>query len=152
MDIYSSHIRDSKYISIFIVSKKQFKIIIICPKCSILVQNNTKYENFQNSSKQYWANNLIFKYIKIIWMNILTGKKHLLLFSRANLFGYSFLIFLSCRIYSVIHLFNIYGNKYIWIFIHPKKLYLSHTVPNEIFFWKGMTCFKSYSNVKWRWS
>ena len=30
--------------------------------------------------------------------------------------------FLSCRIYSDIHLSNIYGNKYIWIFIHPKKM------------------------------
>ena len=48
-------------------------------------------------------------------------------FSWGNLFGYSFVIFLSCRIYSDIHLSNIYGNKHIPIFIRPKICYLSHT-------------------------
>ena len=63
--------------------------------------------------------NILDKYIH--------SKKYLLIFSWANLFGYSFVIFLSCQIYSDIHSSNIYGNKYIPIFIRPKNLYSSHT-------------------------
>ena len=49
------------------------------------------------------------------------------IFFRVNIFRYSFVIFLSCQIYLDIHSSNIYGNKYILIFIRPKNLYLSHT-------------------------
>ena len=49
------------------------------------------------------------------------SQKYWLIFSRANLFGYSFVIFLSFRTYSDIHLSNIHSNEYIQIFIHPKK-------------------------------
>ena len=65
--------------------------------------------------------NILDKYIH--------SQKYLLIFSRANLFGYSFVIFLSCRIYSDIHSSNIYGNEFIRIFIRPKNWYSSHTAP-----------------------
>ena len=55
------------------------------------------------------------------------SQKYSLIFCRLNLFEYSFVIFLSCQIYLDIHLSNMYGNKYIRIFIRPKKLYSSHT-------------------------
>ena len=95
---------------------------------SIWVQNNTKYENAKivenNLGKTIWYSNTleyfgrIYSFAKIFveW---------------ANLFWYSFVIFLSCRIYSDIHSSNIYGNKYIGIFICPKIWYSSHTVTGD---------------------
>ena len=72
---------------------------------------------------------------KIIWYSntfvyfgrIYSFAKIFVDFSRANLFGYSFVIFLLCRIYSDIHSSNIYSNEYIRIFIRPKIWYSSHT-------------------------
>ena len=43
--------------------------------------------------------------------------KYLLIFSKANLFWYAFVIYLSWQIYSDIHSSMIYGNEYIQIFI-----------------------------------
>ena len=56
-----------------------------------------------------------------------------MIFSRLNLIGYSFVIFSSCQIYLDIHSSNIYGHKYIWIFIRPKKLHLSHIYMKPFF-------------------
>ena len=79
----------------------------------IWVQNNTKYENGQNSPKHFWANFLIFEYVHLA--------KYLLVFSRPNIFGYSFVIYLCWQIYSDIHSSNIYDSEYIWIFIVSQK-------------------------------
>ena len=38
-------------------------------------------------------------------------------FSNANIFGYSFVIYSYWKIYLDIHAFNIYDSEYIWIFI-----------------------------------
>ena len=115
-------------------------MLLMVQNGSIWFQNNTKYENGQNSPKQSWENNLIFEYIQIFWTNIFFAKLFVD-FSWANLFGYSFVIFLSCQIYSDIHSSNIYGNEYIRIFIRPKILYSSHTAPVLEILW-----------VSWYWS
>ena len=60
LDIHSSNIYDSKYIWIFIVSKKWLKWLLLVQNSLIRAQNNTKYENGQNRPKQSWANNYIF--------------------------------------------------------------------------------------------
>ena len=57
-------------------------------------------------------------------------QKYLLIFSRSNLFRYSFVTFLSCRIYSDIHLSNIYGKEYIQIFIRQKNYIRPTLVPS----------------------
>ena len=72
---------------------------------SIWVQNNTKYENGQNSPKQSWENYLMFEYIQIFWMNI---------FIRKNIRKF----FLG-QIYSDIHSWYFYHAEYIRIFIRP---------------------------------
>ena len=72
---------------------------------SLWVQNSTKYESGQNIPKQSWANNLMFEYIRIFWMNI---------FIRKNIRWF----FLG-RIYSDIHLWSFYHAEYIRIFIRP---------------------------------
>ena len=78
-------------------------MVIIGPK--LWVQNNTQYENGQNSPKQPGANNLIFEYIQIFWTNIFICKK--------------ILTFLIGQIYLDIHLWFSYHAKYIRIFIGP---------------------------------
>ena len=72
---------------------------------SVLVQNNTKYENGQNSSKITWANDLIFEYIIIFWTNIFICK--------------DICWFFLWRIYSDIHSWCFHHATYIWIFICP---------------------------------
>ena len=54
------------------------------------------------------------------------SQKYLLIFYGANLFRYLVVIFLSCQICSEFHLSFIYGNKYIWIFICQKRIFVSH--------------------------
>ena len=116
----------------FIVSQKCFEMVIIGPNWEIWVQSNTKYKNGQSSQKHFRANYQIFEYIQIFRTNIFIRKNIRWFFSRANLFGYSFVFVLSCQVYSDIHSSNIYGNKYIWIFILPKKKgYSSHTGKNQ---------------------
>ena len=51
-DINWSNIYDSEYIWISFISQKWFKMVIIGPKWFNMSQNNTKYENGQNSPKQ----------------------------------------------------------------------------------------------------
>ena len=80
---------------------------------------NTKYKNGRISPEQSRANILIFKYIQIF-----------VDFSRAYLFGYSFVVFLSCQIYWDINSLNTYGEEYIWTFICPKKIiFVPHWLP-----------------------
>ena len=69
-------------------------------------------------------NILIFKSIRLFWTKIFIRQNICRFFSRVNLFGYSFVIFLCCRIGWDIHSSNIYGNKYIQIqiFICQKKM------------------------------
>ena len=50
------------------------KWLFLVQNGSIWVQSYTKYENGPNSTKQSWANNLIFKYIRIFWTNIFIRK------------------------------------------------------------------------------
>ena len=68
-------------------------------------QKIKKYKNCQNSPKQSWANNQIFKYICIFGQ----------LYSFAKIFGNFFLD----QIYSDIHSGTLYHVKYIGIFIRP---------------------------------
>ena len=70
--------------------KNGSKWLLMVQNGSILVKQNTKYENGQISSKQSWANILIFEYIPIFPTNI---------FIRQNIHG----IFLG-QIYLDIHL------------------------------------------------
>ena len=49
-------------------------MVIIGPKWFNRGQNNTKYENGPNGPKQSWANNQIFEYSRIFWMNTLFRK------------------------------------------------------------------------------
>ena len=92
------------------------------PKWSKMAQDGPKlskiYKNGQNISKQCGTKILILEYIRIYLGKYIHSLKYLLIFSRTNLFGYSFVTYFSWRIYSDIHLFNIYGHKYIQIFIH----------------------------------
>ena len=60
---------------------------------------------WQNGPKQSWANNLIFKYIRIFWTNIFIRKNNCWFFLE--------------QIYSDIHSWSLYHAKYIWIFICP---------------------------------
>ena len=83
-------------------------------KMAKIVQNNHGQTIWYSSTLEYFGR--IYSFTKIF-----------LDFSRANLFGYSFLIFLSCRIYLDIHLSNVYYNNYIQIFIRPKNWYSSDT-------------------------
>ena len=80
----------------------------------------------KNLGEMIWYSNTLEHFGRIY-----SFAKYLLIFSWANLFWYSFVIFLSSRIYSDIHLSNIHGNKYIWIFILSKIWYSSHTVVNS---------------------
>ena len=87
-DIHLSSIYADKYIRIFIhpismianifefslFPKKGKKLLLLVQNSSIWFQNNTKYENGQNSPKQSWENNLIFEYIRIFWTNIFIRK------------------------------------------------------------------------------
>ena len=64
----------------------------------------------------------------------------------ATLFGYSFVIFLSCRIYSDIHSSNIYGNEYIRIFF-VQKFDIRPTLFCMFLPYKGNFCSKVPSKV-----
>ena len=63
----------------------------------------------------------IFEYIQIYLDEYIHSSKYSLIFSKANIFEYSFVIYLCWRIYSDIHLSNIYDSEYIWIFIVSQK-------------------------------
>ena len=64
-------------------------------------------------SGQCGTNIRIFEYIRIYFDEYIHSSKYSLIFSKANIFGYSFVIYLRWRIYSDIHLSNIYDIKYI---------------------------------------
>ena len=66
-----------------------------------------------NCKDQCGTNIQIFEYIQIYLDNYIHSYKYLSIFRKANIFGYSFLIYLHRRIYSDIHLLNIYDSKYI---------------------------------------
>ena len=85
---------------------------------SKITQNMKMAEIVQKNLGQIiWYFNT-FEYFRWIY----SFAKYLLIFSRANIFRYSFVIFLSLQIYSDIHSSNIYGSEYIRIFICPKKI------------------------------
>ena len=69
----------------------------------IWAQNNTKYENGQNSPKQSWENNQIFEYICKFWANIFIRQ--------------IFCNFFLDRIYTDIHSRYFFHAIYFWIFI-----------------------------------
>ena len=94
-------------------------MLLLVQNCSIWFQNNTKYENDQNSQKQSWENNLIFKYIRIFWTNIFIHKNICRFFMAEFIWIFMRGIFIM-PIYSDIHSSNIYGNEYIRILIRPK--------------------------------
>ena len=92
--------------NIFVFSlfpKNGSKWLLLVQNGLIWAQNNTKYENGQNSSKQSWANNQIFEYILIFWTNI---------FIRKNI-RWFFLDWIYLDIYS----WSFYHAEYIWIFL-----------------------------------
>ena len=106
LDIHSSNIYYSEYIWIFSVPKKFFfKWILLGQNGLIWVQNNTKYQNVQNSPKQSWEYNLIFEYIQIFWTNIFICQ--------------NFCSFFLGQIYLDIHSWYFYHAKYIRIIICP---------------------------------
>ena len=70
-DIHSFNIYESEYIRILIFSQKW---LLLVKNCLIWAQNNTQYENGQNSPKQSWANNHIFEYIGIFCKTIFICK------------------------------------------------------------------------------
>ena len=70
---------------------------------------------------QCGANIRIFDYIRIYLGKYIHSSKYLLIFSKANIFGYSFVIYLFWQISSDIHSSNIYDSKFIWIFIVSQK-------------------------------
>ena len=80
--------------------------------------------------------NIFDKYIFIC-------KKRLSIFSRANLFGYLFVIFLSCQIYLDIHSSNIYGYSLV-----KKELYSSHTDSQPLSKWLRPKCYKTLKRIK----
>ena len=71
----------------------------------------------------------------------------MLIFSRANIFRYSFVIFLSRRIYSDIHSSNIYGSEYIRIFIRPKNNICPTLLPTAPNHKKNKTVVASYTTT-----
>ena len=94
-------------------------MLLLVQNGSIWFQNNTKYENGQNSPKQSWENNLIFEYIWIFWTNIFIRKNIrcffigefirifiLDIFIMPNIFRYSFVQYLWWIIYLDIHLYK----------------------------------------------
>ena len=80
----------------------------------------------------------IFVYLEQIY---LFGKT--CIFTKSNLFGYSFVIFLSCQIHLDIILSSIYGNEYIRIFIWPKKNDIRPTLPHCTFLHTGWLIYRS---------
>ena len=86
---------------------------------------------------------MILEYIQIFLTNIFICKKKKSFFSRANLFGYLFVIFLSCRIYLDIHSPNIYGYSFV-----KKKLYSSHTDSQPLSKWLWPKCYKTLKRIK----
>ena len=129
MDFHLFNINDIVYLSFHCFSKKFVngyywsKMVQYGSKLTL----NTKMPKIvQNSVVQIIGYSNIFKHFG----QYIHSQKLSLIFSRANLFGYSFVILLSCKIYSDIHSSNIYSNKYIPIFICPKQGYLSHTEIN----------------------
>ena len=106
--------------------KNGLKWLLLVQIYSIWVQNNIKYENGQNSPKQSWTNNLIFKYSNILDKYI--PSKNICKF------------FLE-QIYSDVQSGSFYHAEYVGILIRPisrvtsifgssfvqKKLYSSQT-------------------------
>ena len=84
---------------------------------------NTKYENGHLSLNKSWANFLIFKSIRIFWTNIFI-RKDICKFLLRQIYLDIHLWYLSCQIYWDIHPSNIYGIKYIQMFICLKKNYI----------------------------
>ena len=74
-----------------------------------------------NGLDQCGTNIQIFKYIRIYLDKYIHLSKYSLIFSKADIFGYSFVIYSYWRTYLDIHSSNIYDSKYIWIFIVSKK-------------------------------
>ena len=120
-DIHSWSIYTDKYIRIFICPiymiantfdilvchKNCYKWLLMVQNGLVWVQNNTKYENRQNSPKQSWAYILIFGYVRIFWTNIFICQIICKFFQgafirifirdiliRLNIFGYSFIQYL----------------------------------------------------------
>ena len=87
------------------LKQEKLPLLIICFQCY----------------NQCWTNIRIFKYIQIFLDKYIHLSKYSSIFSKANIFGYSFVIYLCWRIYSDIHSSNIYDSKYIWIFIVSQK-------------------------------
>ena len=78
-----------KYQFIHRNGSKWYKMAKYGPKWYKLTKNG---ENGQNSPKQWGTNILIFEYI-LVYLGVYNhSQKISLIFSRANLFGYSFLI------------------------------------------------------------
>ena len=70
---------------------------------------------------QCGTNIRILEYIRIYLDKYIHSSQYSLNFFKANIFGYSFVIYLYWEIYSEIHLSNIYDSKYIWIFSDSKQ-------------------------------
>ena len=75
----------------------------------------------QCSTVQCGTNILIFEFIWIYLDKYIHLSKYSLIYSKTNMFGYSFVIYLNWWIYSDIHSSNIYDREYIWIFIVSQK-------------------------------
>ena len=92
------------------------------PKWSKITKNG---ENCQNSPKQCWTNILIFKYILTYLGKYIHLPNYLLTFSRANLFGYSFVItfhdeYIQIFIRSISMVTNIFIYSFVQKnYIHP---------------------------------
>ena len=74
-------------------------------------------------AEQCGTNIWIFEYIRIYLDEYIHSSIYLLIFFKANIFGYSFVIYLCWRIYSDIHSSDIYDSKYIFEFsMFPKNV------------------------------
>ena len=67
--------------------------------------------------KQCGTNIWIFEYIRIYLDKYIHLSKYSSIFSKANIFGYSFVIYFCWQICWDIHSSSIYDSEYIWIFI-----------------------------------
>ena len=89
------------------------------------------------STRKCWLGSLrnsvgqcrIFEYIRIYLDKYIHLSEYSSIFSKANIFGYSFVIYSCCWIYSDIHWSNIYDSEYIWIFIVFQKWF------KKIYYW-----------------
>ena len=77
------------------------------------LDNILRFLNLKIISKSVWEEYWDIKIYSNIFGRIYSFAKIFVDFSRANLFGYSFVIYLYPQIYLVIHSSNIYDSKYI---------------------------------------